>query len=696
MKKLSLSWSALSLIAPALIVAFLLVGSVFHSYRRVGLASSTPTAGPTSGNVQVGFVTTITGQPPSGIQNVFLNVVAVRINTKPKPGAKNQGIPSENDANWRSIPVPAGVGSGISGKPGDLQIDMIAGQGKYQTFNTAKVRPNRYSSVEVLLDTAVPGTIVPVCSSGGGAVEGCMAFPMVLQNPGNQLSFVAPSQIVVAKNSLTQLPLQLKLEIVGKPTSPGAPYTVNVTTAPAPGNASQFLASVGGAVGPAPGNSTVKNTIRHLQVAAENAGTSTIVATSDVDDNGNYTMFLPASVDKGTLYDFFVSGGAATFEAARGINQNSPGGLVFPGQSYTLNFGSADGGQTVGSIGGQLTDSCTGKPLPGATLEILMPPDGSSANCTTSPSDCVSVAYATTDNGGRYPMPGTFQSPAYFNNVAVLPTDYTVLASAPGYDSQIFQAQATNGTSGTHGGVCTGSSGTACDFALTTSYITGNISLTGAPPSSNSVNVQVLAEESGTNNLISALPMPLLFRTGTQNLAYTINVPSKIPTFDLFATTADLFEGVTDPYPGHTIITQSKVAGAPTACATTASADFTEPMDCTGHGSIVGTAVNSDSATTVELIKNKVQIMQVPVGPATPAPSVGNTYSFCAPPDTAYTLQRLEENSPVGTPAAVASMPVPAPTSSPCPSNCFTVDLSTSTSTKTCPGLCGTAIQPPL
>src|SRR5262249_15898771 len=207
---LSLSWAALSLIAPLLVLSFVMLGSVLHSYRRTSLAASaTPSPGPTSANVQVGFITTISGEPPSGLQNIFLNVTAVRLNPKPHPGAKNQGIPNEPDPNWRAIPVPAGGGNGINGKPRDLQIDMIAGQGKFQTFNTAPIRPNRYSSVEVVLDTSVPGSIVPVCSSGGGAIEGCVAYPMVLQNPGNQISFVSSNQIVTAKNTLTQLPLQL-------------------------------------------------------------------------------------------------------------------------------------------------------------------------------------------------------------------------------------------------------------------------------------------------------------------------------------------------------------------------------------------------------------------------------------------------------------------------------------------------------
>jgi hypothetical protein len=701
-KKFPLSKAALSLIAPLVVLFALLFGTVFRD-RLANPATATPSPSPRSASVQTGFVTTITGVPPSGLQNVFLNVIAVRLNAKPRPG-KDQVIPNENDPGWQAIPVPEGVGVGLSGKPGDLQIDMLAGQSKFQTFNTGNIRPNTYSSVEVLLDTGLPGYIVPVCSSGGGAIEGCVNYPMVLQSPGNQISFIASSQIVTAKNTLTQLPLQLNLQIVSKPTSPGAPYIVNVTAAPAPGNAAQFLATVSGRVTGAEGNATAKK-VRHLQVSAELPGTNNIIATSDI-VNGGYTMFLPAAADLGTLYDFFISGNEATYQAFRGV-QGVSGGLIFPGQTYEQDF-NITGGQTVGTIGGQVKDFCKNKPLPGATLQMLMAPVGSSADCMTSPKDCVSIGFTTSDNGGRYPLPGTAQIPAYFNNV---PEDqsYTVEVTAPGYDTQLFQGLAGGGTSGTNGGTCSGNpSAPSCDVQLTTSYIQGTVDLTSAPPSSNSVDVQVFAEEAGTNNLVSALPYPLLFKTGQQSRDFMINVPTNISTFDLFATAADLFEGATDPYPGHTIITQSGVAGAATACGiaaytptalpsasvTPTPALFTEQMDCLGHGSITGTVINPDSGTTVELSKSGVRLMQSAVGPATPAPSVGNTYAFCVPPDDNYSLQRLEQGVPAGPMTTAAAIPSPAATGTPCPTTCFNSD--STTASPSCPGLCGTGIQPPL
>src|SRR5262249_33429449 len=192
-----------------------------------------------------------------------------------------------------------------------------------------------------------------------------------------------------------------------------------------------------------------KNTMGNLRVGAELAGTNPLVGTSIVNLAGQYSLFLPAAADLGTLYDFFVSGGQATYEAARGV-PSSAGGLVFPGQSYALNFNNAIGNQTVGAIGGQITDICTKKPIPGAAVQILQAPDGSSADCATSPSQCVSVAFANSDNGGRYPLPGTFQQPAYFNNVPIgAPTNYAVQIRASNYDSTIVQAQASGSTSGT-------------------------------------------------------------------------------------------------------------------------------------------------------------------------------------------------------------------------------------------------------
>src|SRR5262249_16989469 len=187
----------------------------------------------TPANLQAGLISTITGEPPLNFQNVFLNVQLVRLN--PKPNAKNTASPGENDKKWVNITVPTGVGTGVSGKPGDLQIDLVAGQSKLQLFNTGGIRPDSYHTVELVVDVVTTGFIVPVCPSASG-LEGCINYPIILQNPGNQISFVSTSGITTAKGVTTQLAIQVNMQIVQRPSQPGGPFVVNVTIAPAPSN----------------------------------------------------------------------------------------------------------------------------------------------------------------------------------------------------------------------------------------------------------------------------------------------------------------------------------------------------------------------------------------------------------------------------------------------------------------------------
>src|ERR1019366_9778726 len=80
--------------------------------------------------------------------------------------------------------------------------------------------------------------------------------------------------------------------------------------------------------------------------------------------------------------------------------------------------------------------------------------------------------------------------------------------------------------------------------------------------------VQVFAEDAGTNNIESALAMPITVTSSNGGtIGYTLNVPPSVSTFDLFATTIDTYQGVGDPYPGHTIVVKSGVTG-PGACST--------------------------------------------------------------------------------------------------------------------------------
>src|SRR5262249_2225737 len=140
----------------------------------------------------------------------------------------------------------------------------------------------------------------------------------------------------------------------------------------------------------------------------------------------------------------------------------------------------------------------------------------------------------------------------------------------------------------------------------------------------------------GTDKLESSLPMPVFIGSGNTSAPFTLNVPSKVPSFDLFASAIDLAQGATDPYPGHTIEVLS--GQAPPAASATSTAVLPD-MQCVGHGSIFGPASSStpDSGTAVELSKGGVQLMSTTVGPLPPAaaPSQGIGYEFCVPPEGA-------------------------------------------------------------
>ena len=100
------------------------------------------------------------------------------------------------------------------------------------------------------------------------------------------------------------------------------------------------------------------------------------------------------------------------------------------------------------------------------------------------------------------------------------------------------------------GGTCApqdsaaGTTFTACNLALNTGYITGAIPIIPPIPGQTTL-VQVFAEDTGTNNIESALPMPITVTSSNAGaVGFTLNVPPSVSTFDLFATTIDLYQGV--------------------------------------------------------------------------------------------------------------------------------------------------------
>jgi hypothetical protein len=393
----------------------------------------------------------------------------------------------------------------------------------------------------------------------------------------------------------------------------------------------------------------------------------------------------------------------------------------------TQDFKTLKTNQPLGSITGTITDGCTnGIPIAGATIQLLKAPLGASitdADCinpVTAP-QCVTVASANTNNAGLFPLPGTITLPSVFESVPVLTgTDrYAMEISAPGFDPTFTLA---NATTGRKGGDCnpdtTSKTFVPCNFALTRGTISGVFPIV-APIPGETILVQVFAEDAGTNNIVSALPKPILVRSTSGNtINFSINVPTApIPPattglrrFDLFATTIDLFQGVSDPYQGHTIAVipnNGHDGPAPPSggtCNTVSGPDFSssDTITCVGHGSVTGTVANPNLGTSVVLSKNDVQITNTPVQNQPPNLSASSSFAFCAPGDS-YTLQRLQLPTPIADVAPSAAptpfltgpivdvtIPVaplvggPTPTPTPalkCPTTC-------SNKGGTCPGIC--------
>lgn len=689
------------------------------------LAGAVPARATAKTQVQIGFI----GSPPPGFQNVLLNVVSVRIN--PHPGA------APNANSWEKIPAPPGIGG--AGTNAELQIDLNSSQNVPQLFNTAKVRTDSYKLVQLVLDSSNPGTLIPDCP-GGPPADGCINYPIQLNNP-NGVTFSNGTVIIPTKTkTLTSFIMQVSMTINAKPSAPGGAYTATLTIAPLPTSATGTITGqVNVAAGTGTGTSTTGK-IRPLSVTAEAIGTNTPISTTQVKNGQPFTMILPAAgppspgAPFGSLYDLAVSGGAVTYAAAR----LPP---LYPGQTIALGSKAFNvtGMQTLGNITGTIVDTCVaGKAIAGATLQLLMPPNGATdlTPCMSPATvgQCVTVATATTDNAGNFPLPGSITTPAAFDNVPTLGSKskgYAMEVTAPGYDPLFVQAIPGTGTNKKGGGLCSNDGGVSfqvCNLRMNTGYITGSIPIV-PPNSGQTALVQVFAEDHDTNNIESALPMPITVGSNTSNVNFTLNVPPSIPigAFDLFATTIDLYQGVVDPYQGHSIVAISDVpapSNVPAACATVTAPTPTDPtqvITCVGHGSITGSVANPNLGNSVVLEKidpdppsmddnNEVQITNSMVQnqPGGPNPPTSN-YAFCAPADT-YQVQELQLPTPVSgvTPIAAASpSPVPgsvanvtipppptaggaSPTPTPaikCPTNC-------SYPSGACPGICNNVVQP--
>ena len=669
--------------------------------------------------VEVGFIGSPPVDPQTGkplFQNVLLNVQSVRINPHANAGPSTSG--------WQTIPTPPGIGGG--NQKAVLQIDLNASQDVPQLFNTAKVRPSNYKIAEILLDPNQPGTLIPNCPQTPGGPEGCINYPFALTN--GQVITAAITGVSPKNSIVTPLILQAQLMINQAPIVAGGAYQATLVLT----QSTAALGTVTGSVSATGTSSGSTGKLIKLGVTAETIGTNTATTTALINKtNHTYTLMLPAAAGFGTLYDLAVAGGGDSYNAAR-LPPLFPNSMI-TGPTFNVT------GQTVGNITGTVMDGCTAStPITGATLQLLIPPiTNPNVDCTnlaTAP-QCVTVASATTDPTGAFPLPGSLTTPPQFQNVPGLPKSgaYALEITAPGYDPLIVQAKPSTGTTKNSGGACEApgfTTFTKCDIKLTTAFITGTIPITPALPGQTTA-VQVFAEPSGTNNVQSSLPMPISVKNGNTSFKYTINVPSMVSPFDLFATTIDKFQGVSDPYQGHSIVVLSGVPSTGGACGTT-TADFdpSVPIDCVGHGSVIGTANNANLGASIALSKldpesgNPVQITTAQIQNQTSMSSTNN-YAFCVPGDT-YQLEPIQLPQPapdvtplvapspvptgdptdvtipqapivhgVPTPSPSPTMsgsPTPTPSSTPtfkitCPTTCSNPDGS-------CPGVCNTFIQP--
>src|ERR1700733_3041461 len=200
----------------------------------------------------------------------------------------------------------------------------------------------------------------------------------------NRITGVDPNGVVSAKKGkLSQLILKVTLGSLVPPTVSGGAYTGTVTiTAPT----TPILGTITGTVnvtGTPPSPSSGSNKIRKLSVTAEAIGTNTPIATAPV-KSGSYTLFLPAANNFGTLYDLAVTGGGTHLAAQR----LAP---LFPLSNQPLAADFKIGGPSSrGNLSRQVTHgSKINKPIVGATLAILLPPDvNNTADCTINPEEC--------------------------------------------------------------------------------------------------------------------------------------------------------------------------------------------------------------------------------------------------------------------------------------------------------------------
>lgn len=597
---------------------------------------------------------------------MVLNVIGVRLN--PKTGAV-----SESDKKWQMIPAPQGISGTIKSGQGrtELQVDLASTQNLAQVLNSATIPAQTYSHIELVLDPQNPGNFVPLCGQAQPRGEGCIVYPAKLLNPNVSIQVQGAVSFAVSKNSTTPLVLSIDPGIAGAPANSADSVSIDpvITVVPnqsfAGGTGNPQMALVTG---------TVKNASRKETISAELTGTAQIVASVATQKGGVYALNLPAAAT-GTTYDLVASGTGKAFAVKSGLT-------VLPGQeSSGINFNPASHGAT--QVTGKVLDACTSVGIQGASLELLLP-DASidpTPDCTANtPTGCVIVATAQSSRGGKYPVPSTsiFFVPPFLQ----IPTgtNYTIRITNSGYNLGNIAVNTVAGAlkcpdSGFKNGVCS--------INLEHGEIDATVDL-GATNTGPSLNALIVAEESGTNNLLSVATA--VIPTGaSQSAPVPVFVPDNsastnpMASLDFFASVQDSFGTPTNGSPqkatGHSIAVAAPVAGSakcPLQNNLTPTPITISGASCVGHGSVEGTVGSPDNNTVVVLASNGVQLMQTGVPTGTVSPG---EFSFCAPADQTanYTLQHYERQSD-GSLSLAASIPVvlaaPITTPAPCSGIC--------------------------
>lgn len=682
---------------------------------RVAVAAKVPNG---DGTIQLAFIgsivqvdsagTPIADPSPLPYQHIYLNVLGVRLN--PNVGA------AEGDRNWVTISPP--VQNGIGNKAGTSQttIDLTQIGQLAAFFSNAFVKANKknqvYSEAELLLNSANPGSIVPLCSALPSPGEGCTAYPIAFPPSSSPLSIRALLSLSLAKQAIMPLVVDITLDVpnpaevtgnqvtVEAPTievvpnnSVPPPSTATPKVTPTPVAVNPYMALVTGKVTGNNGTSTVIN--------VEPTGTSDLISPIkpfDVFSDGSYSLYVPVLPGGSTAYDFYASAPDRSFAVYSDIT-------VRPLIPTTLNFTQTT--HSSESVKGGLVDACNGGVPPGlqnATLKILEPfipsvsptptpgkgsptpiPTPNPCLAIPPPSNCVVVASAITNSGGNFPTP----VPGKSSNIAAfsaIPTgfDYALIVDAPGFDHTVIPLVKPKNSSIL---TCVGTHDTKdksiCDLALSHGYLNGTLNLGAVTPTG--TTAQVVAEDRGTNELentiivgvpagqsAASFPGAGIYIPDQTDPRYAADLLTGI---DLYALIDDDIAGITQTNTGHSIPVEADLP-VPQACSTAVVEASLNDTTCVGHGSIEGSFDAANGGTTAVLEKpdpnlpsDLVQLISGGVGPY--GDNGGSGYALCAPADD-YFLQRFDNGVPSPpTPVALATPAVvPASGSTPCPGIC--------------------------